>query len=118
MFPSQDNRITDKERIREIMHAHMLKPHEQKAPWITAIFSREHRKGGIIYEGAKVISSCTIEPYNYRIVDNNGQMSIEIVSDPDANCLIMPRETEYTISIGTDRTILKLSLIEYIILED
>lgn len=91
----------------------MLKPEEQKAPWIVAIFSREHRRGGIIYEGARVRSSCTTEPYNYNLIDNNGQMSIERADD---GRFVMPRETEYTISIDDNRTTLKLSLIEYIII--
>ena len=99
MLPIRDNRITDKAKIREIMHAYMLKPHEQKAPRIAAIFSREHRKGGIIYEGARVISACTIESH-------------------ELNGLMIARETEYTIMSGY-RESLKLSLIEYIeILED
>lgn len=54
------NRITDKAKIREAMHAHMLHPEKQRAPFLVTIFSREHRPGGIIYEGARPISASFI----------------------------------------------------------
>lgn len=81
-------RIRDKAKIREVMHAHMLQPKEQKAPWICEIFSREHRAGGWIYECAKVVSACSEEG----------------------------GETTYTLSIdGHMMPSLKLSLIEYVV---
>ena len=68
------NRIRDKERIREVLHDYMLRPQDQKCSWIVAIFSRQYRDGGDIYEGAKVISSCTDEAgevtYSFTIGDS------------------------------------------------
>jgi hypothetical protein len=85
----EKNRIRNKEKIREVMHSYMLKPIEQKAPWIVEIFSRQYRKGGNIYEGAKVIGAST-----------------------DAKS----GETIYSLTIGDSLVpSLKLSLIEYIV---
>jgi hypothetical protein len=54
-------RITDNAKIREVMHAHMLHPELQRAPFIVAIFTREHRPGGIVYEGARPMGASTFD---------------------------------------------------------
>ena len=82
----ESKRIRDKSKIRELMDAHMLNPDEQKAPWLVEIFTREHRKGGDIFEGARVVSACT--------EDN---------------------EKTYQIMIDQSSFQLKLSLIEYVV---
>jgi hypothetical protein len=54
-------RITDRAKLREVMHAHMLRPEQQRAPFLVVIFTREHRPGGTIFEGARPLSACTEE---------------------------------------------------------
>ncbi len=53
-------RITDKSKIRETLDAYMRHPEKQRAPYLVTIFSREHRAGGIIYEGLRPISAAQI----------------------------------------------------------
>lgn len=53
------NRITDPEKIRETLDAYMKEPEKQRASFLVTIFSREHRPGGIIYEGHRPIGAVT-----------------------------------------------------------
>lgn len=41
------------------MHAYMLAPGEQYAPFLATIFTREHRPEGTIFEGARPLSAAT-----------------------------------------------------------
>lgn len=54
-------RITDPEQIKKILNSYMLEPSKQSAPFLLTIFSREHRSGGIIYEGHRPISAIQTE---------------------------------------------------------
>ena len=51
-------RITDPQQIRAILDGFIHKPEAQKASFVPVIFSREHRPGGIAYEGHKPIAAC------------------------------------------------------------
>lgn len=51
------NRITDKETILSILRKYLAR--ETKCIFLVEIFSREHRPGGIIFEGATPLSICT-----------------------------------------------------------
>lgn len=52
------NRITDPNEIRKTLDAYMREPEKQRASFLATIFSREHRKGGIIYEAHRPIAAC------------------------------------------------------------
>lgn len=85
----QFKKVTDKSEIRKILHEYMLNP-KRRESFLFEIFSREHRQGGIIYEGARPLSSST-------------------TSD----------ETTYTLTNGSSGytqpiAVLKLSQIEYV----
>ena len=82
----EHNRIRDKAKIREVLDAHMLRPKEQRAPWVAAIFTREHRRGGNRFEDATILSAC---------------------AEGD--------EKTYQVIIGAESWLLKLSLIEYVV---
>jgi hypothetical protein len=58
MATSMLDRITDPQKIRETLDKHMMEPEKQRAPFLVTIFSREHRPGGIIYEGHRPIAAC------------------------------------------------------------
>jgi len=45
-------------QIRDSLDAYMKEPEKQRAPFLVTIFSREHRPGGIIYEGHRPIGAC------------------------------------------------------------
>jgi hypothetical protein len=49
-------RIEDRTKIAEVLRAHMLKPNEQRAPFLATIFDKP---SNLIYEGARPISACT-----------------------------------------------------------
>ena len=55
---TEREKIRDTKAIRSILDAHMLRPSEQQVPWLIGVCSREHRRGGWIYEGCHVISAC------------------------------------------------------------
>jgi hypothetical protein len=87
MWTDQEhNRIRDRTKIREVLDAHMLRPKDQRAPWVATIFTREHRRGGNRFEGATIFSAST---------------------EGD--------EKAYQIVIGSESYQLKLSLIEYVV---
>jgi hypothetical protein len=65
-------KTTDKTEIRKILHSYMLAPNEQRANFLVAIFTREHRAGGTIYEGARPLSACTYEDGDTRYTLTNG----------------------------------------------
>lgn len=50
------NRITDPQQIRSTLDAYIKEPEKQRASFLATIFSREHRPGGIIYEGHRPIA--------------------------------------------------------------
>lgn len=62
-------RITDKDKIQETLRGLMLAPHEQPAPFFASLFTREHRPGGIIYEGARPMSSSTDYDNNNKVIE-------------------------------------------------
>lgn len=49
-------RIIEPDKIAETLRAHMLRPEEQRAPFLATIFDKP---SNIIYEGARPISACT-----------------------------------------------------------
>lgn len=73
------NCITDPKQIRETLDAHMKEPEKQIAPFLATIFSREHRPGGIIYEGHRPIAACQTgdeRTYTLSTSDSNNQLGI------------------------------------------
>jgi len=86
------NQTTDKAEIKRVMHDHMLRPDEQVAPFLVEIMTREFRKGGTTFEGARPIAAC--------VNCETGEVTYTL-SNGDSN---------YNLSIGT----VKLSEIEYI----
>jgi hypothetical protein len=82
---AESSRVRDQATIRKILHRHLLEKDKLPVPWLCEIFSRQHRPGGIIYEGAIVLSALTTDT-----------------------------ETTYQIMIDDHSTQLKLSLIEYV----
>jgi len=52
-------RITENDEIRSTMNSYMLTPDQQRAPFLATIFTREHRPGGMIYEGTRPLSAST-----------------------------------------------------------
>lgn len=83
-------RITDKDKIREAMHAHMLRPGKQRAPFLVTIFTREHCQNGITYEGARPLSAIT-ETADTRYTLTNGDSGytqpIAIVKLSEIECV-------------------------------
>ncbi len=72
-------RITDPQQIRETLDAYMKAPDEQRASFLATIFSREHRPGGIIYEGHRPIAACQTDDertYTLSTSDSNYQLGI------------------------------------------
>jgi len=86
------NQTTDKAEIKRVMHDHMLRPYEQFAPFLVEIMTREFRKGGTTFEGARPIGACEdLETGEVTYTLSNG-------------------DSNYSLAIG----IVKLSGIEYI----
>lgn len=73
------------------MHAHMLAPSEQRAPFLATIFTREHRPGGTVFEGARPLSAST---------DSNGETTYTLTNG----------DSGYTRPIAE----VKLSRVEYV----
>lgn len=72
------DRITDPTKIREILDS-FLKVPAPKASYVVEIFSREHRPGGITYEGCRPLgASQTGEERTYTLTnsDSNYQLSV------------------------------------------
>lgn len=84
------DRITDKAEIRKVMHAHMLAPEKQRAPFLATISTREHRPGGITFEGSRPLGSNT--------------------DDNDTTYTLTNMDSGYNTPIAT----VKLSAIEYV----
>lgn len=51
------NRITDPLKIRATLDAYVREPSKQRAPYLVAIFSRQHHPGGVVYEGCRPIAA-------------------------------------------------------------
>jgi hypothetical protein len=70
-------RITDPQKIRETLDTYMREPEKQRARFLVTIFSREHRAGGIIYEGHRPIAACETQDrgrsYTLATSDSNYQ---------------------------------------------
>lgn len=73
-------RITEQGKIAEVLRAHMLRPDEQRAPFLATIFDQQ---SNIIYEGARPISACT---------NHEDSSTVFTLSNSDSN---------YTQSIGS-----------------
>lgn len=84
-------RTTKKSEIQKLMYAYMLESEIQRAPFLVAIFVRQHHPGGIIFEGARPLSASTEE---------SGEITYVLT-----NC-----DSRYMLPIAT----VKLSGIEYV----
>jgi hypothetical protein len=51
------DRITNPQKIREVLDGYVKEPEKQKVPFVAAIFSRQHRPGGTVYEGHRPIAA-------------------------------------------------------------
>lgn len=85
-------KITNKDKIKEVLRDYMLECNNQPAPFVYSISAQSPRhRGGIIFEGARPISTCT---------EINGEVTYALSN----------RDTNFSVSIGT----VKLSEIKYI----
>jgi len=82
-FLKDTRRITDKAEIKKVMHEYMYHPFQMNPSFITTVFTREQRPGGIIYEGVRPIGACTDINFNvtYTLAnsDSGYQRPIAIV---------------------------------------
>lgn len=83
-------RISNPDKIRETLDAFMKEPEKQRAPFLATIFSREHRPGGIIYEGHRPIGA--------------------VITDDDKKYCLGTMDDGYSSTVAS----LHLSKIEYI----